>query len=197
MLVTNGTDQDTISAVRFWSQKGVKIECSPYRMYDIDGKPYIQFDTYNPDDEIIPEVNTKYFIANTNKTYMPDVWKDMLSEGKAAAYYDRKHAVCSLSKGSVVYLYQTGVGVIAKGVAKSGFLKRDFEGDENAEYCVPLNLEWALPDEEQWGAKAPAAWAINRKLNSGYRFMQTAFQISKEMAAAIDEIAEQKGVVGA
>ena len=46
VLVTNGTDKDTISAVNFWSQKGVKIHCSPYRIYDVENQPYIQFDTY-------------------------------------------------------------------------------------------------------------------------------------------------------
>ena len=57
VLVTNGMDKDTISAVNFWSQKGVRIECFPYRIYDINREPYIQFDTYNPDDEVLPEEN--------------------------------------------------------------------------------------------------------------------------------------------
>ena len=192
VLVTNGTDRDTISAVNFWSQKGVKIKCSPYRIYDIENQPYIQFDTYSPDEEIIPEVNTKLFIVNTNKTYMPDIWMDMLSNSKAAAYYERKTAVCSIPRGAVVYLYHTAVGAIAKGVATAGYQIKDFEGDEQEEYYVPLKLEWALSDENQWYAKAPAAREINRELNSGYRFRQTSFQISQDMADAIDRIAERK-----
>ena len=74
VLVTNGMDKDTISAIKFWSAKGVKIECSPYRIYEIGGEPYIQFDKYNPDDDVLPEENTSFFIVNTNKTYMPDAW---------------------------------------------------------------------------------------------------------------------------
>ena len=77
VLITNGMDKDTISAVNFWSKKGVRIECSPYRIYNIKGEPYIQFDTYNPDDEIFSEENTSFFIVNTNRTYMSDAWKDM------------------------------------------------------------------------------------------------------------------------
>ena len=192
ILVKNGTDKDTISAVNFWSQKGVKIKCSPYRIYDIENQPYIQFDTYSPDSEIIPEVNTKLYIVNTNKTYMPDIWKEMLSDSKAAAYYERKTAVCSVPRNAVVYLYHTTVGVIAKGISTSGYQMRDFDGDENEEYYIPLKLEWALMDQNEWDAKAPAAWEINRELNSGYRFRQTAFEIPREMANAIDRISEQK-----
>lgn len=196
ILVTNGTDKDTISAVNFWSKKGVKIQCSPYRIYDIENQAYIQFDTYSPDSEIIPEVNTKLYIVNTNKTYMPDIWEEMLDEGKAAAYYDRKTAVCSIPRNAVVYLYHTAVGVIAKGVATSGYQMRDFEGNDNEEYYIPLKLEWALENSNEWYAKAPAAWEINRALGSGHRFRQTAFEISREMADAINQIAKQKQDAG-
>ncbi len=149
VLVTNGTDKDTISAVNFWSQKGVKIKCSPYRIYDINGEPYIQFDTYNPDDEVLPEENTSFFIVNTNKTYMPDAWKDMLNDGltgKASAYYGRKNSVCRISRDSRVYLYHTGVGVIASGVATSDYTATDYEGDKNEEFFVPLEFDWALDE---------------------------------------------------
>ena len=196
VLVTNGLDKDTISAVRFWSQKGVRIECSPYRIYDIEGEPYIQFDTYNPEDEVLPEENTSYFIVNTNKTYLSDVWKDMLNDcstGKASAYYDRKNSVCKILKGSRVYLYHTGVGVIASGVATSGYDKADYQGDEEAEFFVPLKFDWAV-DQSQWDTKAPKAWEINKKLNSSHRFRKTAFAIAKDMAHSIDSIAKEKGV---
>ena len=196
VLVTNGMDKDTISAVKFWSQKGVRIECSPYRIYDINGEPYIQFDTYNPEDEVLPEENTSYFIVNTNKTYMSNVWKDMLNDhstGKAAAYYDRKISVCRILKGFRVYLYHTGVGVIASGVATSGYEKADYESDKDAEFFVPLEFDWVV-DESQWDAKAPKAREINRRLNSGHRFRQTAFAITKDMTDSIDSIAKEKGV---
>ena len=100
VLVTNGMDRDTISAVNYWSQKGVRIECAPYRIYDIGGEPYIQFDTYNPEHETFHEENARIFIVNTNRTWMSDAWKKMLndsSEGYAAAYYDRKYAISRIS----------------------------------------------------------------------------------------------------
>ena len=198
VLVTNGMDRDTISAVQFWAQKGVKIQCSPYRMYEIEGTPYIQFDTYNPDNEVTLEENTTYFIVNTNKTYMSDAWKDMLNdgaEGKASAYYGRKDAVRRISKDSRVYLYHTDVGVIASGVALSECRATDFLGDQDEEFYVPMRFRWALTEESQWDEKAPQAREINEKCNSGHRFRQTAFAITKEMADAIDSIAEEKGLL--
>lgn len=194
VLVTNGMDKDTISAVNYWSQKGVRIECSPYRIYEIAEEPYIQFDTYNPDDEVIPEENTGIFIVNTNKTYMPDAWRDMLGDsltGKASAYYGRKGSIRNISKGSHIYLYHTGDGIIAKGVATADYQSTACAGDEDKEFFVPLKFEWALP-EDKWNEKAPKASQINQQLGSGYRFRQTVFAIPKEMAEAIDSIYEDK-----
>ena len=194
VLFTNGVDSDTISAVDFWSRKGIRIECSPYRIYDVNDAPYIQYDTYNPDDEVIPESNTRYFVVNTNKTYMQDAWKDMLEDfkrGRASAYYTRKHSICNISKGSVVYLYHTQTGVIAKGVATSMYKQADYGGDINAEFYIPLDFCWAL-EENEWGTKAVAAREINKKLNAGYRFRQTVFAITKCMSEAIDSIAKGK-----
>ena len=211
VLVTNGMDKDTISAVNFWSQKGLRIECFPYRIYDINREPYIQFDTYNPDDEVLPEENfdiyniedkvlceenNAFFIVNTNKSYMADAWKDMLNDhstGKASAYYDRKNSVCRISKGSHIYLYHTGVGVIASGIATSSYKKVDYEDDEDAEFLIPLEFYWAI-DESQWDARSPKAWEINMKLNSCYHFRNTVFAITQDMADAIDSIAKEKGI---
>ena len=194
VLVTNGTDSDTISAINYWLKKGVRIECSPYRIYNIDGVPYIQFDTYNPDTETLVEKNTGYFIVNTNRTYDSNAWQDMLSNNKASAYGGKRGAVRQISKTSPsqVYLYHTGVGVIAKGKADSTYM----EIANNEEFYVPLKMDWKLEDENEWDDKAPKSWEINQKMKSGHRFRQTVFSISKEMAEAIDEIAKRRGATG-
>ena len=190
VLVTNGTDSDTISAVDFWSSKGINIKCSPYRIYDIDNMPYIQFDTYIPDGGVLPEENTKYFIVNTNRTYMESAWRDMLGDyrnGKASAYYDRKHSISNISEGSIVYLYHTQTGVIAKGITTAEHQETSYDGDENEEFYVPLDLCWALA-EDRWCEEAVTAREINRNLNTSHRFRKTVFMISKRMAEEIDSI---------
>lgn len=191
VLVTNGTDSDTISAINYWRKRGIRIECSPYRIYSIDEVPYIQFDTYNPAAETLVEENTNYFIVNTNKTYDSNAWQSMLSNNKASAYGARKWTVWQISKPSIVYLYHTGVGVIAKGKAKDTYRKNDDE-----EFYVPLEIDWKLEDEKEWPSKAPTAREINDKMESGHRFRQTVFSISKKMAETIDELAKKKGATG-
>ena len=195
VLVTNGIDRDTISAVQFWSKKGVRIECAPYRIYEIDGNPYIQFDTYNPEHEILLEENTGLFIVNTNKTYMPDAWQDMIGEGKtgkASAYGGRRYAICRIPRGSTVYLYHTGVGVIAKGRSTSTYLMTDCEDEEEMEFYVPLEFEWALKGDSEWDETSIRAWEINQRMTSSHRFRQTVFAIERRMANEIDSIYEEK-----
>ena len=196
VLVTNGVDADTISAVDYWSGMGVEISCSPYRLYEIDGKPFIQFDTFNPDGDVLLETNTPHFIVNTNSSYMDTAWQDMLGdrrEGKASAWGDRKWAICNIPQKSIVYLYHTGVGVIAKGMTTDSYQMTDYEQYVDNEYYVPLNFEWAIARCD-WQQKAVKAWQINALLNAGHKFRNTVFTVSEEMAQAIDTIAEENNV---
>lgn len=194
VLVTNGADQETLSAASYWSSKGLKIVCMPYDVFKIDGEPYLQMRPYNPTGAAVVERNTGYYIVNTNASYMPNAWKDMIGEctiGKAAAYYGRKNDICGIQRGSKVYLYHTRKGVIAKGEATSQYQVGNGEEHGKEEYYVPLQFEWAYKENE-WESKAPTALEINQSLGTGHRFRRTVFSIREEMAAKIDEIMERK-----
>lgn len=206
VLVTNGVDAESISAVNYWLKKGVKIVCVPYSVYRVGGDPLISFQTYNPDGDVvgdlIAEPTHSHFIVNTNKSYMPDGWKDMLGDrtmGKASAFYGRKFQIQRIPKRATVFLYHTGVGVIAKGQATSTFKEaavRVGEAfDEGEEFLVPLKFDWALP-QDAW-TKAPRASQINERIGTSHRFRQTVFAIPQNMAQAIDSIAVDRGVPGA
>jgi hypothetical protein len=191
VVVTNGVDRDTLEAIQYWSKKGVHIDSLTYKLYRVGGKPFIQFDTYNPELDLLMEANPGIFIVNTNRTYMDDAWRDMLGDGKkgqAAAYYDRKNAVRRIGKGSTVFLYHTGVGVIAKGKATGGVQVTDYKGDGGEQFFVPLQFEWALPDPEGWSAHAPKAYEINSATGASNRFRQTVFNASEEMRDAIQDV---------
>jgi len=125
--------------------------------------------------------------VNTNSRANPDAWRQMLAGSKAAAYYDRKEAVANIPAGSVIYLYHTGIGVIAKGVTTDTCKKADFDGDPDEEFYVPLAMEWKLDDPNTWG-RAVTAFEIKDKMNAYHPFRGTRFTISHEMAAAIDEL---------
>ncbi|MFJ4388937.1 PDDEXK family nuclease [Pseudomonas soli] len=191
VVVTNGVDNDTLEAIQYWSKKGVHINSLTYKLYQVAGEPYIQFDTYNPELDLLVETNPGIFIVNTNSTYMADAWRDMLADGKkgmAAAYYDRKHAVQRIGKGSTVFLYHTGVGVIAKGKATGPVQVSDYQGDAGEQYAVPLQFEWALTSPADWPARAPKAYEINAAIASGHRFRPTVFNASETMRDAIQQI---------
>ena len=191
VVVTNGVDRDTLEAIQYWSKKGVHIDSLTYKLYQVAGNPFIQFDTYNPELDLLMEVNPGIFIVNTNRTYMDDAWRDMLGDGKkgkAAAYYDRKNAVRRISKGSTVFLYHTGVGVIAKGKATGGVQITDYSGDADEEFFVPLQFEWALPSPDTWSSRAPKAYEINASTGASNRFRQTVFNASEEMRDAIQAV---------
>jgi len=192
VVVTNGVDRDTLAAIQYWKEKGVRIDSLTYRFYPVGGKAYLWFDVYNPESEILVEENPGIYCVNTNATYVEDAWQDMLSKGRASAFYDRKYAVSGIPKGSTVYLYHTGVGVIAKGKSTSPYLKDACDGNPNEEFYVPLNFEWKLDDPSEWH-KAVKAWEINKALGTGHRFRQTSFGISSEMAKAIDMIWAERG----
>jgi hypothetical protein len=125
--------------------------------------------------------------VNTNSRANPDAWRQMLAGSKAAAYYDRKETVANIPAGSVIYLYHTGTGVIAKGITTDTCKKADFDGDPDEEFYVPLAMEWKLDDPNTWG-RAVTASEIKDKMNAYHPFRGTRFTISPEMAAAIDEL---------
>ena len=190
VVVTNGVDRDTLDAIRYWKENGIRLDCVTYKLYEINQIPFIQFDTYDPDFEPQSEVSPGIYIVNTNSTYMEDAWIDMVgkgNDGKAAAYYDRKFAVQRIERGSKVYLYHTGQGIIAKGTATSGFRRTDYNGDRDEEYYVPLRFEWVLRESTEW-SKAVKPWEINARMGGGHRFQQTAFAIPTEMSKTIDLI---------
>jgi hypothetical protein len=111
----------------------------------------------------------------------------MLSKGRASAYYDRKYAVAKIPKGSTVYLYHTGIGIIAKGITTGPFQKTNFESNVDEEFFVPLKFSWKLDNKADWG-RSVKAWEINKALGEGNRFRQTCFGMSKEMADAINQL---------
>lgn len=187
IVVTNGVDRDTLEAIQYWKQKGVRIDSLTYRLYAVEAKPHLWFDVYNPEQDVILEVNPGIYCVNTNATYMAKAWRDMLSKERASAYYTRKYAVAGIPKGSVVYLYHTGVGVIAKGKSTGPYQKVSCDGNPEEEFYVPLDFEWKLDDPQNW-SRAVTAREINKALGTGHRFRQTSFGLSEDMAKTIDSI---------
>jgi hypothetical protein len=51
VLVTAGSDVQTLQAVRYWPSKGLPIEIKTYHVFKDDDRFYITFDSFAPDVE--------------------------------------------------------------------------------------------------------------------------------------------------
>lgn len=195
VIVTNGLDYETWDAVAYWREKGIRISVLIYRLYSLNGQLYIDFDPFGPIPDAPKEPESGLFVINTNKTYMPDAYKEMVTERKGAAYYGRKYSIQKIRAGNTVCLYHVGVGVIGIGKAKTDYLKKDFNGDIDEEYYVPIEFEYLVDiTENNWEQRAVHAWEINNKFNTSYRFRQTVFQLPFEFADFIRMKLKEKGL---
>lgn len=83
-----------------------------------------------------------YCILNTSISNDEADHEDMLCNHKAAAYFDPwKYKIERLSKGDIVYLFQTCVGLVAMGKADGKLTKAPYHGNPNhpdEEYSMSL-----------------------------------------------------------
>lgn len=195
VVVTNGLDYDTWDAIAYWKTKGLNISPLIYRLFRLSDKLHIDFDPYGPVPDAPKDPEGGLYVVNTNRTYDPDAYKEMVSERKGAAYYDRKYAIQNIQAGNSVCLYHVGAGVIGIGRAKTDYLTKDIGSDSEAEYFIPIDFEYLVDiNQEDWTGSAVHAWEINAHFGTSYRFRQTVFKLPFEFAEFIKAKFKEKGV---
>lgn len=130
-------------------------------------------------------------VVNTCLTCISLAYKDMLAQGKVAAWGSRASAVDGIQKHDRVFLYHNRVGVVAVRKAKDKVQVIPSDNPEAVEHFVPV--AWALkadPYEEQ--EKCVSASEINRATGANSRFRLTVFGISKENADIIESLVRKK-----
>ena len=76
-----------------------------------------------------PVSGTRFFILNTNKGNDVDSHLDMVTNGVAAAFCNPwKRQIERITEGSVVFLYENGVGIVGTGVAPREVEKVEYKG---------------------------------------------------------------------
>lgn len=195
VVVTNGLDYDTWDAIAYWKTKGLNISPVIYRLFRLSNELHIDFDPYGPIPDAPKDPEGGLYVINTNLTYDPDAYKEMVSGRKGSAYYGRKYAVQNVQASNSVCLYHVGVGVIGIGKAKTDYLSKDIGSDVEAEYYVPIDFEYLVDiTQDNWTESAVHAWEINDHFGTSYRFRQTVFQLPFEFAAFIKAKFKEKGV---
>ena len=176
-MITNGLDFKTRAAIEYWSSQGMNISSWIYKVYKVDEQLLLDFETFRKKPRPYEDIDEGYYILNTNIQSGEYDDKDMLENSKAAAYFEPwKYKIEQINKGDKVFLYRSGTGMVAMGIATGRIDKKPYQDNPaypNEEYSMKLNhfkiLEKPIPASE-----IKAISSVN------YVFMQTMFSIDKE-----------------
>ena len=130
VVMTNGLDYRTREAIQYWRSVGVDVRPWVYRVYS--GQP----------DEMLLEISAFRVADNPYETLRRllhsehqrpkqcERSRDMITNAKAAAYFDPwKFKIERLKKGDVIFLYQSGVGIVAVGEADGKLQKKPYHDE--------------------------------------------------------------------
>lgn len=143
VVITNGLILRTREAARYWRTCNLDIRPWVYRVYHGSANEMLlEIAPFRVSDNPYEDLSEGYYILNTNYKNSEVDHNDMLSQAKAAAYFDPwKYKIERLSKGDVVFLYQSGIGVVAIGEADGKLNKANYHGDpknNDEEYFMKL-----------------------------------------------------------
>ena len=178
VIVTNGVDQETIESIIYWKKNGLNIDAIVYWVFEISGEYFIEFNMYSQIDDFLEYENNCY-VLNTDYKNNPAHHEAMLKEHKAAAYnHGWKEKIQKFQKGDTVFLYRSGMGIVAYGTA-DGFLNKVDE-EEKADYEYNMHLDNFV------ALKEPISAARMKEIaDCGFNFRQTLFSISEDAAKKI------------
>jgi hypothetical protein len=195
VVMTDGLDRATREAIGYWGRKQLDIRTLLYRIYETDHHELLlEIDAYSPvaGDDVEASVAEGLAVVNTNATYMPDAWKDMITAGKASAYYRRKTSIDDIVKGSPIALYHTGLGFVAVGKTRGTVQCAAVDGDEDEEHYVPCAFDRVV-DVVKEPQKAVKAWEVNQHLGASHRLRQTVYTLPKQAFEFLKRRLEENG----
>jgi hypothetical protein len=191
IVMTNGVDYKTREAIQYWRSCGLEIRPWVYRAYEgaTNKELLLEISAFRVEDNPYEDLAEGYFILNTNFSNSVADHEDMLNNHKAAAYFNPwKRKIEQLGRGDVVFLYQSGVGIVAQGEADGKLLKAAYHGNpeqKDEEYFMKLKNFGRL--------QTPLGAAEIKKLCSvTYVFMGTMFGIAAESGKVLRRAIAQR-----
>lgn len=192
VVMTNGLDYRTREAVQYWRGCGLDVRPWVYRIYSGGAdEMLLEMSAFRVQDNPYEDLAEGYYILNTNISNSQHDHNDMLSNGKAAAYFDPwKFKIERLARGDVVFLYQSGVGVVALGEADGKLVKAPYQGDTkhlDEEYFMKL---------QRFQRVSPPLTAADLKKITGINhvFMSTMFGLDADSGNAIRKFIYDNGL---
>ena len=143
--------------------------------------------TSNDEDESDNPFNIpKNYMLNTNYNNDSKTHMDMLKNAEAAAFCSGwKEYIKQLSKGDKVYLYQSGVGIVAVGKVTGDLIKSEHYGVQEDKYSRKLS-------DFKVGFKAISAKQMKELTGDGANFRRTMVMLSSKQASEIDREIEKR-----
>lgn len=191
MVITNGLDHRTREAVQYWRSCGLDVRPWVYRVYDgAKDEMLLEMSAFRVGDNPYEDLAEGFYILNTNISNTQEDHDDMVTHGKAAAYFDPwKFKIERLARGDVVFLYQSGVGIVGVGEADGNLQKAAYHGKsehKDEEYFVMLN---------RFERVSPRLTAAEIKSITGinHRFMSTMFGLDAEGGKAVRKFLHDNG----
>lgn len=177
LIVTNGLDQRTVEAISYWKKNGLNIDGIIYWVFEIKGEYnkeyFIEFNMYSPIEGYL-EYESNNYVLNTNYSNDKQNNANMLKCHKAAAYCPGwREKIEKLQKGDTVFLYKSGTGIVAYGIADGKLKKCDYEKNKDYEYYMGLE-DFMILDPPM------SASQMKEVTNQGFPFRTTMFSISDE-----------------
>jgi hypothetical protein len=178
IVMTNGIDYKTREAVKYWRTCNLDIRPWIYKIYEkTHGIMQAEISPFRVEDNPYEDISGSYYILNTNINNDKEDHINMIENGKCAAYFEPwKYKIQRLSKGDVVFLYQSGTGIVAYGNASGKLEKSNYHDDiekKDEEYWMKLNNYHRIDPPI-------SASRIKEITDVDYRFMSTMFGIDNE-----------------
>ena len=183
VVMTNGLDYRTREAIQYWRRTGLDVRPWVYRVYGGQtDEMLLEISAFRVGDNPYEDLAGGYYILNTNIRNSEEDHNDMVANGKAAAYFDPwKFKIERLRKGDVVFLYQSGVGIVAVGEADGKLQKKPYHDNpehKDEEYFMKL---------KQFRPVSPALKAadIKRITEINHQFMSVNFGLDSDSGKAL------------
>ncbi len=194
VVMTNGIDSKTREAVRYWRTTGLDVRPWVYRVYEGGtDEMLLEISPFRVDDNPYEDLAEGYYILNTNISNSEKDHEGMLSQGKASAFFDPwKFKIERLGKGDVVFLYQSGVGIVAFGEADGRLQKAPYQGNQDQpdeDYSMRLN-------RFQKVSPPLSASEIKRITGINHVFMSTMFGLDADSGKAVRKFIYETGRTG-
>ena len=193
VVMTNGLDYKTREAIQYWRSCGLDVRPWVYRVYSgSEDEVLLEISAFRTSDNPYEDLAEGYYVLNTNFANSEADHRDMLGNAKAAAYFDPwKYKIQRLSKGDVIFLYQSGVGIVAMGEVDGNLCKKSYHGNpehEEEEYYMNLNRFKVL-------SSPLSASEIKQVTGINHVFMSTMFGLDADSGKQVKMHIIEQGLV--